>query len=149
MRFGILLAFVAAAGYSGVMRRTSPARAASVTLAIVNARVWTGDSSRPWAEAVAIAGERILAVGTTTEIRALANGAEIVDATGRLVVPGFIDTHVHFVDGGLRLASVQLRDARTPDEFVARIKSFAATVPTGTWITGGDWDHWLWGGDLE
>jgi predicted amidohydrolase YtcJ len=148
MRLGILLAFVAAAGYSGVMRRTSPARAASVTLAIVNARVWTGDSSRPWAEAVAIAGERILAVGTTTEIRALANGAEIVDATGRLVVPGFIDAHVHFVDGGLRLASVQLRDAKTPDEFVARIKSFAATVPAGTWITGGDWDHWLWGGEL-
>jgi predicted amidohydrolase YtcJ len=63
-------------------------------------------------------------------------------------VPGFIDTHVHFVDGGFRLASVQLRDARTRDEFVSRIKAFAATVPAGTWITGGDWDHSLWGGEL-
>jgi predicted amidohydrolase YtcJ len=148
MRFGIVLAFVAAAGYSGVMRRTSPERPGGVTLAIVNARVWTGDPSRPWAEALAIAGDRISAVGTTTEIRALANGAEIVDGTGRLVVPGFIDTHVHFVDGGVRLASVQLRDAKTQDEFVARIQSFAATVPAGTWITGGDWDHFLWGGEL-
>jgi predicted amidohydrolase YtcJ len=148
MRFGVLLAFVAAAAYTGVMRRTSAGRAEGVTLAIVNARIWTGDPSRPWAEAVAIAGNTISAVGTTTEIRALVKDAEVVDAMGRLVVPGFIDTHVHFVDGGLRLASVQLREARTRDEFVARIKSFAATVPAGTWITGGDWDHWLWGGEL-
>jgi predicted amidohydrolase YtcJ len=59
-----------------------------------------------------------------------------------------VDSHVHFVDGGFRLASVQLRDARTPAEFTARIKAFAATVPTGTWITGGDWDHEQWGGEL-
>jgi predicted amidohydrolase YtcJ len=148
MRFVVLLAFVAAAAYTGVMRRTSAGRAEGVTLAIVNARIWTGDPSRPWAEAVAIAGNRISAVGTTTEIRALVRDAEVVDAMGRLVVPGFIDTHVHFVDGGLRLASVQLREAKTRDEFVARIKSFAATVPAGTWITGGDWDHWHWGGEL-
>jgi predicted amidohydrolase YtcJ len=71
-----------------------------------------------------------------------------MDAGGRLIVPGFIDTHVHFLDGGFRLASVQLRDAKTRDEFVNRIKAFAATVPAGTWITGGDWDHSLWGGEL-
>ena len=71
-----------------------------------------------------------------------------IDAGGRLVVPGFIDTHVHFIEGGFRLASVQLRDAKTRDEFVNRIKAFAATVPAGTWITGGDWDHSLWGGEL-
>jgi predicted amidohydrolase YtcJ len=55
---------------------------------------------------------------------------------------------VHFIDGGFRLASVQLRDAKTREEFVSRIKAFAATVPEGTWITGGDWDHSLWGGAL-
>ena len=71
-----------------------------------------------------------------------------IDAAGRLIVPGFIDAHVHFVDGGFRLASVQLRDARTREEFVSRIKAFAATVPPGTWIMGGDWDHSLWGGEL-
>jgi predicted amidohydrolase YtcJ len=65
-----------------------------------------------------------------------------------MVVPGFIDSHVHFLAGGMNLASVQLRDARTPSDFISRIKAFAATVPRGTWITGGDWDHENWGGDL-
>ena len=119
-----------------------------VTLAVVNARVWTGDTSSPWAEAVAVRGERIAAVGSSDEIRRLAGAMTPVDAAGRLVVPGFIDSHVHFVDGGFRLASVQLRDARTREMFVDRIRAFAATVPAGTWIQGGDWDHSLWGGEL-
>jgi predicted amidohydrolase YtcJ len=119
-----------------------------VTVAVVNARVWTGDSALPWAEALAVSGDKLAAVGTNAEVRKLAGGVTPIDAGGRLVLPGFIDTHVHFLLGGLRLASVQLRDARTRDEFVSRIKAFAATVPAGTWITGGDWDHSLWGGEL-
>jgi predicted amidohydrolase YtcJ len=119
-----------------------------VTLAIVNARVWTGDPAAPWAEAVAAAGDRIVAVGSTADIKSRASGVTPIDAGGRLVLPGFIDTHVHFLDGGFRLASVQLRDAKTKDEFASRIAAFAQTVPAGTWITGGDWDHSLWGGEL-
>jgi predicted amidohydrolase YtcJ len=120
-----------------------------VSLAIVNARVWTGDEGRPWADAVAVSGDRIAAVGSSAEIRKLAPaGARVIDASGGMVVPGFIDSHVHFITGGHRLASVQLRDARTPAEFIARIKAFAATLPEGSWITGGDWDHEHWGGEL-
>lgn len=119
-----------------------------MTFAIVNARIWTGDPSRPWAEALAVAGDRLAAVGTTDDVRRLAGAARVVDARGRLVTPGFIDAHVHFLQGGANLASVQLRDARTKEEFVARIAAFAARVPEGTWITGGDWDHELWGGEL-
>ena len=118
------------------------------TTAVVNAKIWTGDPARPWAEALAATGEQIVMVGSSDQVRRAAEDANLIDAGGRLIVPGFIDTHVHFVDGGFRLASVQLRDARTRDEFVARIKAFAATVPPGTWITGGDWDHSLWGGEL-
>jgi predicted amidohydrolase YtcJ len=125
-----------------------PHSAGPVTLAIVNARVWTGDRVVPWAEAIAARGEQIAAVGTCDEIRKLASNVTPVDAGGRLVVPGFIDTHVHFVDGGFRLASVRLRDANTREEFVRRVAAFAAMVPAGTWIEGGDWDHSLWGGEL-
>jgi len=128
-------------------RSPSPDEGA-VTLAIVNAVVWTGDPARPEAEAVAIVGDRIARVGTNDEIHAVAGTAEIIDARGQFLVPGFIDSHVHFLEGGARLASVQLRDAATPEEFVARIGAFAEAAPAGTWITGGDWDHTLWGGEL-
>lgn len=122
---------------------------APVTLAITNARVWTADDARPWATAIAVSGDRIVAVGSDAQITALANAStRMIDARGQLAVPGFIDSHVHFLDGGRGLASVQLRDAATPAEFIARIKAFAATVPTGTWITEGNWDHEQWGGEL-
>jgi predicted amidohydrolase YtcJ len=124
------------------------AQSGPVTLAVVNARVWTGDSTRPWAEALAVRGERIALVGSSAAVRKLVGTARVIDANGEMVVPGFIDSHVHFVDGGFRLSSVQLRDAKTPSEFIARIKAFAARAPSGAWITGGDWDHELWGGEL-
>ena len=130
-------------GFAGCDMTTS----SSASLAIVNAKVWTGDSARPWADAIAVSGDTILAVGSSAEVRKL-GAARVVDAKGGLVTPGFIDAHVHFVTGGFRLSSVQLRDARTPEEFTKRIREFAATVPAGTWITGGDWDHELWGGAL-
>ncbi|HKY99027.1 MAG TPA: amidohydrolase, partial [Gemmatimonadaceae bacterium] len=122
-----------------------------VTLAIVNARVWTANPRQPWATGIAVSGDRILTVGSSAEIAKLARAnasARVIDAHGGMVVPGFIDSHVHFVDGGFRLASVQLRDAKTPEEFIRRIKNYAATLPPGTWITGGDWDHQGWGGEL-
>ena len=120
-----------------------------ITAAIINGSVWTGESAQPRAEAIALSGERIARVGSTAEIRRLVGReTRVIDAHGGMVVPGFIDSHVHFLTGGLNLASVQLRDARSPAEFIARIKSFAASVPAGTWITGGDWDHQNWGGEL-
>jgi predicted amidohydrolase YtcJ len=126
---------------------TSPTN--PVTLSIINGRVWTGVPARPWAEAVALSDDRIAAVGSNGEIRALTGvSARVIDARGGLVAPGFIDSHVHFLIGGMSLASVQLRDARTPAEFISRIKTFALSVQPGVWITGGDWDHQNWGGEL-
>jgi predicted amidohydrolase YtcJ len=126
-----------------------PAPAPVSALAIVNARVWTGDRRRPWADAVLVRGERIEAVGSSAEVKKRAGSqTKTVDAKGMLLTPGFIDAHVHFLDGGFALSSVQLRDAKTKEEFIRRIKAFAATVPAGTWILNGDWDHTRWGGDL-
>lgn len=123
-------------------------RAAVVAdLALVNGRIWTGNPARPWAEAVAMRGEHITAVGTNDEIKKLAGKpARILDLAGKLALPGFIDDHTHFIDGGFRLLSVELRDARTQEEFTRRIKEHAAKLAPDRWITGGDWDHENWPG---
>jgi predicted amidohydrolase YtcJ len=121
----------------------------AASLVVTNARVWTGNPDQPWAEAVAVRGETILAVGTGPEIdRTVADSTEVIDAGGAMLVPGFIDSHVHFLDGGSTIASVQLRDAATPAEFTRRIADFAAGSEPGEWITGGTWDHTNWGGEL-
>ena len=126
---------------------TDPADRAD--LVITGARVFTANPEAPWAEAVAVAGERILAVGDESDIDAfIAPDTERLDAAGAMLLPGFIDSHVHFLDGGFALASVQLRDAATPDEFASRIGAYAETLTPGEWITNGDWDHENWGGEL-
>jgi predicted amidohydrolase YtcJ len=142
-----LIVFVCALAAVACSRQPSSTPAKPGTVAIVNARIWTGDDAQPWAQALVIDGATLALVGTNEDARK-ANAGQVVDAGGRLIVPGFTDAHVHFLQGGSSLASVQLRDARTREEFVARIKAFAATVPAGTWITGGNWDHSLWGGEL-
>ena len=127
----------------------SGGKSAPVTLAVVNARIWTGNAKRPWAEAIAVRGDRIAAVGSSAEIQKMVpKGAKVVDAHGQMMVPGFIDSHTHIISAGRGLAMVKLRDASTQAEFIARIKAFAKTVPKGAWITDGDWDHTLWGGEL-
>ncbi|MBM3294160.1 MAG: amidohydrolase, partial [Candidatus Aminicenantes bacterium] len=111
---------------------------------LVNGKIWTGDPDRPAAEAVAFLGERIVAVGTSAEVRRAASAtAETIDLGGRRVLPGFIDSHVHFVNGGFSLLAVQLRDASSKEEFVARIAAKARELPKGEWIQNGEWDHEL------
>jgi predicted amidohydrolase YtcJ len=128
---------------------TAASPSGAPTLAIVNARVWTGDPRRPWADALAANGERIALVGTSAEVKKLVTpSTRVIDASGMMVVPGFIDSHVHFISGGFGLSSVQLRDAKTPAEFIKRIKAYALTLPRGAWITEGNWDHEQWGGEL-
>lgn len=114
-------------------------------LIIVNAVIHTMDPNQPLAEAVAIYGNRIIAVGSSKDLKKLAaSNTRLIDAKKRLVLPGFNDAHTHFLSGGFQLSSVDLRDANTPKEFAERIRSFAAKLPKGRWITGGDWDHERW-----
>jgi predicted amidohydrolase YtcJ len=111
--------------------------------------IWTGVAGAGVAQAVAVSAGRIAAVGSNADIDALVGSAtELISLNGRVVTPGFIDAHTHFIAGGFQLSSVDLRDANSPEEFARRIAAFAQTVAPGTWITGGDWDHEMWGGEL-
>jgi len=117
-------------------------------IVIQGGSVWTGLSTgRGQPGAVAIAAGKILAVGDSTQIaRYVGSKTEVLRANGGLIMPGFADGHTHFVSGGFQLASVDLRDAATPQEFVRRLKEYAAHLRPGEWILGGDWDHTLWRG---
>jgi predicted amidohydrolase YtcJ/beta-lactamase class A len=116
-------------------------------LVLTNGRVWTGSPAHPWAEAIASRGERIIATGSGKEIKKLINSStRVIDLAGKLALPGFIDDHTHFMNGGFQMLSVDLRDAPTREEFARRIKEKAEKVGPKRWITGGDWDHELWAG---
>lgn len=131
---GVLLATAGTAGAAG------PA-----SLLLLNGRVTTEDPHKPEAQAVAVLGNTILAVGGDAEIRRLAGpDTKVVDLKGRRVTPGFNDAHVHFIIGGDALTSVQLRDASSPAEFRARVAAFARTQPKGAWLRDGLWDHQNW-----
>jgi predicted amidohydrolase YtcJ len=112
---------------------------------ITNANVWTVDRNHPQAEAVAILNQRIVALGTSAELDAWRGPqTRIIDAAGKLLLPGFNDSHVHLVSGGFQLDQVQLTDAKTRDEFVARIAAQARKLKKGEWILGGEWDEQNW-----
>lgn len=121
------------------------AQSLTADLVITNANVHTIDSKRPTARSIAVLGDRIIAVGSDADTKGfIGPRTKVIDAKGRLVVPGFNDAHVHFMETGYQLAAVDLRDAKTPQEFVERIRAFAAKIPKGRWITGGQWDHENW-----
>src|SRR5919197_255885 len=114
---------------------------------VVFGRVWTGDSARPWAQGVAVAGDTIAAIGDSIRIRSAVGPQTRVLSNGKaMVVPGFMDGHVHFLSGGFQLASVDLRTADSPAEFIRRLQRYAANLKPGEWILGGDWDHERWQG---
>ena len=116
-------------------------------LIFVNGSVHTMDERQPLAEAVAVKGNRIAAVGNSTEIRAWAGrGTRVVDAHRGTILPGFNDAHVHFLSGGFSLGNVDLRQAGSPEEMAELLAKHAANLPKGRWILGGDWDHERWPG---
>src|SRR6266436_9667332 len=117
----------------------------SATLIITNAAVYTVDKQHARAEAVAVIGDRIVAVGSSTEINSWRGPqTKVIDAGGRLLLPGFNDAHVHFIPGGAQLDQVQLNDAANPEEFAKRIAAQVVKIPKGEWILGGRWDETKW-----
>jgi predicted amidohydrolase YtcJ len=114
-------------------------------LIVEHARIWTVDAARPEAQALAVLGDRIVAVGSDEDVHAWQGPrTRVVDAGGRRLLPGFNDAHVHFSDGGASLAAVQLNDARSAAEFTRRIGAFAKTLKAGQWLRAGNWDETKW-----
>lgn len=116
-------------------------------LVITNGRLFSSLLVGVHAEALAVVGDRIAFIGTDNDVREwIGKQTQVINARGNTVLPGFIDSHVHFNTGGLGLSGIQLRDAATPDEFVQRITGFARQLPQSEWICGGRWNHELWTG---
>jgi len=121
------------------------AQSPAADLVITHAKVWTVDRAHPTAQAVAVLGERIVAVGSDAEVEAWRGPAtQVMDAGGKLLLPGFDDAHVHFIRGGAQLANIQLHDVRGAEDFARRVAERARNVPKSEWILGGDWDETKW-----
>jgi predicted amidohydrolase YtcJ len=147
--FSTALVLVAIAFASHGSRTTASAEPATTIL--VNGRIYTSNPTQPWAEAIAIRGNRIAAVGASKDVLALRRGPQtkVIDLGGRMAMPGIIDTHTHFVEGSEILAGVSVAGAESIDAVKARLAEFAKTHPGDGWIFGGGWDYGsFWPGGL-
>jgi predicted amidohydrolase YtcJ len=117
----------------------------SADLVVVNGRVWTGCEAGPEAEAIAVVGERIVLVGSDVEVRErIGCDTRVIDAGGRLVVPGLTDCHTHIISGGLQLERLYLRNVADKDEFIAAVADAARSKRAGQWVLGGRWSVESW-----
>ena len=139
----LLVAIGVAAGAVGLMAHAR----AEADLLLLHGRIYTVDPARPWAEAVAITGDRIAAVGTTAEIQALAGPqTRTIDLRGAFVTPGFNDAHVHIDSTGALLVGVNLLEVHEAKAFTEAVRGAASRLPAGSWITRGDWGAYeQWG----
>jgi predicted amidohydrolase YtcJ len=140
-----LLILIAALCLAAFAFTVSTAQNLSADLVITNANVRTMDAKRTVARSVAVLNGKIVAIGSDADTKAMIGPkTRVIDAGGKTVLPGFNDAHVHFMETGAQLSSVDLRSASSPEEFVRRLKDFAAKLPKGRWILGGQWDHENW-----
>ncbi|KAL0349416.1 UNVERIFIED_CONTAM: protein LONG AFTER FAR-RED 3 [Sesamum angustifolium] len=134
-------------------------------LVVVNGTIYTSDAAFPFADSMAIRGGRILRVGNSSSMQAekvylgrlsllvyldrdlAGTGTRTLNLQGKLVVPGFIDSHVHLIYGGLQMAQVQLHGVNQKDQFVNKVKEALSYLEPGTWLQGGGWNNDLWGGE--
>jgi predicted amidohydrolase YtcJ len=113
---------------------------------VLHGRVYTGNAKQPWAQAVAIRGAKIVAVGSDIEVEKMrAAGTKIIDAAGRLVLPGFVDSHIHFMDGSLSLGRVNLEGAKDASDIQQRLREYASNHSGDGWILGRGWNYAMFG----
>ncbi|KAL5570594.1 hypothetical protein UlMin_027169 [Ulmus minor] len=118
-------------------------------LVVKNAVIYTSEDSLPFADSMAVRHGRLLRVGNYSSLKDLVDyRTKELDLKGKIVVPGFIDSHVHLIWGGLQMVQVELRAINRKDEFVRKVKETVRNREQGSWILGGGWNNDLWGGDL-
>ena len=110
-----------------------------------NGKIWTGDTTNPSASVLAIKGNQIVYVGNDIT---LVKGQTKIDLGGKMLTPGFIDNHTHFLSGGYNLTSVHLKEVKTKKDFIETIKKYCKNLKGDEWILGGDWNNDAWGGEL-
>lgn len=116
----------------------------AVDLLLVNAKIWTGDATTPEAAVLGVAEGRIAFIATAEQWREhgkAVSARRVIDVRNRRVVPGFYDSHIHLLSGGLRLSQVALKDAADEAEFGRRLQEFDRKLPRDQWMLGGEWDH--------
>jgi hypothetical protein len=148
-RVTILAAAALATALAGESSPPKEAKASQADRIFVNGRVWTGEPRRPLVEALAVRGTRVLAVGTSAEIRRhAAKGTDVVDLRGRFLVPGFIDGHLHLLGGSLSLEELRLDDAFSFGALTGRVRDWATAHPDARWVTGRGWAYAAFPGGL-
>ena len=129
---------------AAVLIVAQPPRAAETI--IIDGKVFTLDAQHPWAQAVAMMGDKIVAVGEDAQIEKLREpGTKVIDAAGRLVLPGFVDCHIHFLDGSLSLGRVNLEGAKDASDIQQRLRDYAAKHPGKDWVLGRGWNYAMFG----
>jgi predicted amidohydrolase YtcJ len=137
----ILCVFLLAAGSATAQNSQTAA-----DTVVLHGRVYTQDSKQPWAQALAIRGDKIVAVGDDATIgKFRGSDTKVIDAAGQLVLPGFVDCHIHFMDGSLSLGRVNLEGAKDVAEIQQRLREYAAKHPGNDWLLGRGWDYAMFG----
>src|SRR5262249_35960039 len=109
-------------------------------LVLAGGHAYLVDAARSWAEAVAVADGRIVAVGTDAEVSALiGRPTQVIDLAGRMLLPGFIDSHIHASAGGLARIRCDLSGAHSLAGYLAAVRDYAEGNPAVPWVTGGGW----------
>ena len=131
---------------AALMARAQGGLAEPADIIVVHGRVYTENPQQPWAQAVAIHRGKIVAVGDDPVIERMRGmGTKVIDAGGKLVLPGFVDCHIHFVDGSFSLGRVNLEGARDPVDIQKRLREYASEHPGDDWILGRGWNYAMFG----
>jgi len=133
---------------ASLLSQAQSANTAPADTIVLHGRVYTENAKQPWAQAVAIRGAKIVAVGSDAEIEKLRSaGTKVIDAAGKLVLPGFVDSHIHFMDGSLSLGRVNLEGATDAVDIQKRLREYADKHPGDDWILGRGWNYAMFGSE--